>query len=690
MMNGYRLQRLAAGLLAGVGCGLGVALLDVMLALPAFDLKAALAAAGLLGTSGLGLGLWLGVVLCGIHWTEPLKASLSHALEFVRIGSFHQETQKVAAVVSTLTVTACWALTAVVASHMLAAKIVRPGLEAVAITLVLGGAGAALLLVRPALCDVMEDLLDLRARVWDRHVGVVSVASLLGLGVLGLVGAGVAWRGPLYNVVYALDTGLLLAAVTAVVTLPLALVLLTVRPLAWLLEALTGAWRLLGFVLGAAALGVWAMTLPARDDVREALFDMGGASAALYALVQPADEPAPNLASTADDGPDTDTDDAPPAVDVVEAPSPDGGPVAAPGQAISHVLFVSLDTVRADRLGLYGYKKHPTSPNLDAFAANAVRFSRAYASGPCTSASFMGMVTSTIPSRLRGLKRDGDVFTIPGSARSLASRMRQAGFATRALMPVVGDYLKGIDRGFDTFDGSFHFADMMVDRAIRVMDRAHAPPRTFTWVHLIDAHFPYEPHRGFGAFGRRPEDLYAQEIAFMDAQLARLFAHLDQDGWSKDTLVVVFSDHGEAFGEHGTRLHGNSLYDEEIHIPLIMAGPGLAARDVEAPVSLMDLGPTVAALTGVAWRGAKPAGQDLVPLLNGGPALPRRVVAEGCKPGSMMALIGEEKLFYRKRSGLYFLYDLTADPQERKNIFKSHPQASTLAADVKAEMSRRN
>ncbi|MBI5498304.1 MAG: sulfatase [Deltaproteobacteria bacterium] len=687
-MTAYRLQRLSAGVLAGMAGGLAASALECVRGLldgREFLLPALLAGMALAVAGGAVAGAWLGAVLAGLNWNEPLRASLVTLGRWLRVESRHRETEKVAAVTTALLGAGAFLGVGNAAVRVLAGRIHRPGLEALAIVLVLGALALALRLAAPAVRDALEDAVEWRGRVVDRQLGVVSVAGMLAGLMVGVGAAGFALRAPLAAFLYRLDAGPWVAGACAAAGALLAVLMLAWGPGARLVDLVATPGRLAAVLAAALAAGAWGNAALADAATREAALELQPTPGAAWLLVRgPVDDDTPPPGPDADE-PLPEEPEVPP---VLPAGIPDGGPDPA---RLRRIVFLSLDTVRADHLGAWGYTRHPTSPNLDALAAGGVRFARAYSGAPCSAASFMGILTSTLPSRLRGLRRDGDVFTLPAQGVvTLASRLRQGGWHTRGLLPVIGDYLKGVDRGFEKFDGSFHYAEVLAEQALKELARPDDGRPTFHWFHFIDAHHPYDTHRGFAKFGRAPADLYDQEIAYMDHQVGRLVQALREDPRADRTLLVLFSDHGEAFGEHGTTLHGNSLHDEEIRVPLVFHGPGITPRAVDAPVSLLDVGPTVLELAGIPWRGRPPEGRSLAPVLHGGEAdAARWVLAEGCKPATMMALIGGQKMFYRQRSDLYYLYDLTTDPRERRNIFRNFPGAPELATRVKQEMRQR-
>jgi arylsulfatase A-like enzyme len=242
-----------------------------------------------------------------------------------------------------------------------------------------------------------------------------------------------------------------------------------------------------------------------------------------------------------------------------------------------NVLLITLDTVRADRLGCYGYARART-PNLDALAKRGVRFERAYATVPYTLPAHASILTGLYPPA-HGLHVNFQG-SVPAEAQSVAAGFQAAGYRTGALVASgVLDRRFGLARGFDSYD-DLHDRPLnqssQVERpgsevsaaAVKWLEQASSKP-FFAWVHFYDAHDPYEPPEGFRDFA----EPYDGEIAFVDVQVGRLVAALERLGKLANTWIVVVADHGEAFGEHGEFGHGLLVYDSTMHVPLIVAGP---------------------------------------------------------------------------------------------------------------------
>ena len=282
-----------------------------------------------------------------------------------------------------------------------------------------------------------------------------------------------------------------------------------------------------------------------------------------------------------------------------------------------NVLLVTIDTLRADRLGCFG-RAEAATPNIDALARRGARFEAAWTCVPLTLPAHATLLTGLEPPE-HGLRVNTRA-ALGSSMPTMAERARSAGSATAAFVSAaVLDGSFGLDRGFQLYDDDLGPLVLggppMIERpAKETIDAAtrwiatQADRSWFAWVHL------YDPHRPWGApepFRSRHSDPYDAEIAAVDAELRRLFAACDP----ATTLIVVTSDHGEGLGEHGEESHGVLVHEATLHVPLIVAGPGVAAgTTIRAPVGLVDLAPTIAARAG--WR-TLGRGRDLAEALRG-------------------------------------------------------------------------
>jgi choline-sulfatase len=311
-----------------------------------------------------------------------------------------------------------------------------------------------------------------------------------------------------------------------------------------------------------------------------------------------------------------------------------GTPAPSPKPAPPNVLLITIDTLRADRVGT------GLMPAIDRLAASGVRFTGARAAAPLTLPSHATIHTGVLPP-VHGVRENGAV--LAGSHATIARALKGAGYDTAAFVGAfVLDRRFGLAGGFDAYDDQIprdpnaterleaeRPAAVVVDRAIAWLEqrlttknpRGPAPPDPtnppdlsdppapfFVWLHLYDPHAPYAPPAEFRA---RTKSAYDGEVAYADAQLQRLVDALRASGQLDRTVVVVAGDHGEGLGEHGERTHGMLLYDSTLRVPLAIAGPGIGAAIRDDAVSLADVAPTVLRAAGIATPEAV-MGRDLL------------------------------------------------------------------------------
>lgn len=284
-------------------------------------------------------------------------------------------------------------------------------------------------------------------------------------------------------------------------------------------------------------------------------------------------------------------------------------------QSKPNILLITLDTVRADRLGAYGYNLAAT-PNIDRLANEGIRFADATSQSPLTGPAHVALLTGQYPGRF-GI-RNNAAAALPDATVTLAERLKAAGYRTGAFIGAfVVDRAYGFGQGFDVFDAAFtgfradikgqvqRPAAQVVEPALRWITSGPGGSPFFAWVHLYDAHTPYAAPAPFGAkFKARP---YDGELAYVDAQIGRLISALRTSGALDGTIVAAVGDHGEALGEHGEDDHGIFLYESVLRIPWIMKVPAngsrggdrTAGRVIQEQVRSIDLAPTILELAGV-------------------------------------------------------------------------------------------
>ncbi|MEM9553936.1 MAG: tetratricopeptide repeat protein [Acidobacteriota bacterium] len=366
------------------------------------------------------------------------------------------------------------------------------------------------------------------------------------------------------------------------------------------------------------------------------------------------------------------------------------GPRAVSRQARS-LLVVTVDTTRADRLGVYGGDVE--TPVIDRLGAQGVVFEQASAVAPITLVAHTSIFTGLYPPQ-HGVRNNGLHF-VGDETRTLAETLRDAGWRTGAFVSAaVLETRYGLDQGFEVYDddlsaGRERHPRMVPDRPAEAtvasarawLDEVGTDERFFAWVHLYDPHAPYSPPPPYRDTYR--ERLYDGEIASMDAQIGHLLEHPRLRG-EDELAVVVLGDHGESLGEHGEQTHAILAYEATLHVPFVLhVRPGPTGVRVAAPVSQVDLVPTLHELLGLdAAPPSESLGRSLLPLIESPhaphPALP--IYAETYLP---YYTYGWAKLRTLRRGAMKYidaprpeLYDLGRDPRELTDLHAERPHAA--------------
>ena len=351
-----------------------------------------------------------------------------------------------------------------------------------------------------------------------------------------------------------------------------------------------------------------------------------------------------------------------------------------------NLLLITIDTLRADRVGAYGYTAART-PVIDALAARGVRFEHAYSAAPITLTSHATIMTGRYPPG-HGARHNG--MRINPGVLPVADILVQKQFVSAAFVSAFPlDHSFGLDRGFQTYSdrmprgaggrlASERPGRIAADEAIAWLAQ-HRAERFFLWVHLFEPHAPY----GSPGDGRPIAARYDDEVGEADRQAGRVIDALGPEASS--TLAVITADHGEAFGEHGEVSHSLFVYDTTLRVPLIVAGPGIAPAVVQGPVGLVDLAPTLLSQLGIGKVDAD--GLDLSPSLRGQAPPERELYAETFAP---LLDFGWSPLRAIRSGGFKFiaapkpeLFQVAADPDESHNLAASDaPRAATLTDRV--------
>ncbi len=351
------------------------------------------------------------------------------------------------------------------------------------------------------------------------------------------------------------------------------------------------------------------------------------------------------------------------------------------------VLLITVDALRADHVGAYGYGR-PTTPHLDALAREGALFEHAYCPTPHTSYSVTSLMTGKYmrPLLTLGLGEDSETW----AAASRRYGYRTAAFYPPAVFFIDPDRFTAFrDRGLDFEYRKEEFAGPALREAQMRDYLAHAAPGTplFLWVHFFEPHEPYVAHSDhrFGD-GQSDLDRYDGEIAEADDGIGAIVGMVRKA--RPRVVVIVTADHGEEFGDHGGRYHGSSVYEEQVRVPLVVVGPGVRPARVATPVQTIDLFPTTLSALGIP-RPARVRGRDLGPLLAGKDAPDDAGLA--LAETDDYALLAERslRLVCQKHLGACALYDIATDPHERHDIARDraadtrrmHAELDTLISE---------
>jgi arylsulfatase A-like enzyme len=364
------------------------------------------------------------------------------------------------------------------------------------------------------------------------------------------------------------------------------------------------------------------------------------------------------------------------------APRPPAEPPAGPAPR-PNVVVITIDALRADHLGAYGYGR-PVSPAIDAFAAQATRFAWALTPFPATRYAIPALHTGRMPA------------LVDAETPTLASVLGGAGWDTAAIT-CCDRFARG-ERdvaGFATVDSSPDSArvrragqsnaDVVADAALHWLAHREPAARPFLlWLHFYDPHHPYRAPEDATRFGGHDRDRYDAEIAFADRHVGRVLAALDP----RTTIVAIAADHGDEFEEHGTRFHARSLYNQVVRIPLLVRHPGAPARVITGPVSLADVTPTLLELAGVAGPPGM-NGRSLAASIRTGaepPAAPvlMELVPDGIIWRNVAAVAyGGWKVIWDRDANAWSLFSLEADPDDRRDRAAAEP---AVLADLRRRL----
>jgi len=371
-----------------------------------------------------------------------------------------------------------------------------------------------------------------------------------------------------------------------------------------------------------------------------------------------------------------------PAAEAPKAAAPDAKAGGLPKDL--NVLVVTVDSLRADMPWL-GYPRD-IAPVLTKFSKTAVSYSRYYAVSSYTAMSLGGFLSGRYPSEL---ERSGYFFgNYPDSVLMFPELLQKAGVRTlTAHAHFYFDQKAGFRQGFDVYEiipglsvdnttDKNVTSPQHVDLAKKILtDKANTGGRFFAWFHFLDPHDQYMPHDGIGPYGKSTRDKYDAEVTFTDQHLGKLFEFVDSQEWGKRTAIIISSDHGDAFGEHGMYRHGFELWDVLTHVPLLIRAPGITPRQIDEPRSGVDLAPTILEMFG---QPKDPAmqGTSLVPELYGKDPEKRDVIMDLPRTSDndrRRAFVrGDFKLISEGDDFGYRFFNLKDDPDEKVDLKKKN------------------
>jgi len=387
-----------------------------------------------------------------------------------------------------------------------------------------------------------------------------------------------------------------------------------------------------------------------------------------------------------------------------------------PKRKALNVVWIAIDTLRHDHTGFTPvrnpdgtdrtYDHNPTTPRLDALAESSYVFRNAYTTYPTSNFAYASALSGLLPrATLNYNTKYGMKWTFP-EGTSVAEVLETAGRQTTQVNAFNQASARDIRwfghmrRGFDVYNPDQTEANStsrgVTDSMIGQLEQIRGKP-FFAFMHYLAPHDPYNDPENEIRFDTGSEtDGYDSDIREVDTHVGRLLDALKDQGLWDETAVIIFSDHGESFGEHGATKHNGNLFDDQIHVPLVIRIPGVQGRVVDALASIADLGPTTLSLLGI--EDPLPRhGRDLLPYMLMKQAPPRYVMAERFKmlggeqdEQSRALLFGDHKLIEIDSypDPEYHLYNLKNDPKEQKNLYSlpEHAQAEReLLAILKVE-----
>ncbi len=364
------------------------------------------------------------------------------------------------------------------------------------------------------------------------------------------------------------------------------------------------------------------------------------------------------------------------------APKSSASAAAPAASGPQNVLVLSIDSLRADQMA-FGGGREEVMPTLNAFEKTAVTYTRFSALSSYTAQTLGGFLGARYPSEL---KRSGYFFaSYPDDELLFPELLQKAGVRTMSAHAhfYFNKEKAGFHQGFDVYElvpdlKKNNTTDENITSPAHTEiilrhlgDKANAGKRFFAFYHLLDPHDQYMGHPEGKSFGKGARNLYAGELYFTDMHVKKILDFVDGQPWGKDTVVVITSDHGEAFGEHKMYRHGFELWSVLTHVPLMIRGPGFKPRRIDEPRGMIDLAPTILDIFDVA---PDPSfqGVSLVPELEGGATPQRDVISDLARTSDndrrRTLTRGNWRIIEGGNADGYQLFDLSADPEEKNDL----------------------
>jgi len=344
-----------------------------------------------------------------------------------------------------------------------------------------------------------------------------------------------------------------------------------------------------------------------------------------------------------------------------------------------NIIFLSIDTLRADHMGVYGYSRNIT-PNLDKFAKQSIFCERGYSTGTNTGHSFASILRSAL----------GDGI-FDSNTPTITQILKQSGYQTAFITSPKTeawlnkkrwmDYKKILMDGFEQVphqESKFWNAQEMTDRSIDMIKNLKGKEPFFAWIHYTDPHTPYEHHPEYD-FGKGDINIYDSEIAYTDAHIGRLLQFLTDSKLMQNTMIVFTSDHGEGFNEHGESEHGSLPYVEQCFVPMWVYTPEMPSINLSIPLSHIDLAPTMLEFANIAPPQNLYEGKSITSIVRGETTAHPYVISETPRnipePTFFAWALTKNnwRLIYDKVGSNWQLYNLDKDPYEQANLADLEP-----------------